>query len=156
MYVRFVEDGVPVNKFAGLKECTSGKADGVTDAIKGVMNEIDGTWKQKLVSLGTDGANVMTGKHNSVLALLKRDVPSLVSIHCIAHKLELGFQDTVKEVKLFKEVKDKLQGIWKHYKYSCRALCEFAELVDEKAYMVVKADGSRRENSMCCLLKTSS
>ena len=76
----------------------------MTEAIKGVMNEIDGTWKQKLVSLGTDGANVMTGKHNSVLALLKRDVPSLVSIHCIAHKLELslGFQDTVKEVKLFK------------------------------------------------------
>ena len=97
--------GVPVNKFAGLKECTNAKADGVTEAIKGEMDEIDGTWKQKLVCLGTDGANVMTGKHNSVFALLKRDVPSLVSIHCIAHKLELGFQDTVKEVKLFKEVK---------------------------------------------------
>ena len=72
--------------------------------------------------------NVMTGKHNSVFALLKRDVPSLVSIHCIVHKLELGFQDTVKEVKLFKEVKEMLQGIWKHYKYSCKALRELKEL----------------------------
>ena len=122
VYVRFVEDGVPVNKFAGLKECTNAKADGVTEAVKGVMDEIDGTWKQKLVCLGTDGANVMTGKHNSVSALLKRDVPSLVSIHCIAHKLELGFQDTVKEVK------EMLQGIWKHYKYSCKALHELKEL----------------------------
>ena len=106
VYVRFVEDGVPVDKFASLKECTNGKADGETEAIKAVhvMDEIDGTRYQKLVCLGTGGANVMTGKHNSVLALLKRDVPSLVSIHCIAHKLELslGFQDTVKEVKLFK------------------------------------------------------
>ena len=146
VYVRFVEDGVPVNKFAGLKECTNAKADGVTEAVKGVMDEIDGTWKQKLVCLGTDGANVMTGKHNSVFALLKRDVPSLVSIHCIAHKLELGFQDTVKEVKLFKEVKEMLQGIWKHYKYSCKALRELkelAELLDERAYKAVKADGSR-------------
>ena len=58
VYVRFVEDEVPVNKFAGLQECTNVKADGVTEAIKGVMDEIDGTWKQKLFCLGTDGANV--------------------------------------------------------------------------------------------------
>ena len=135
-----------VNKFAGLKECTNAKAAGVTEAIKGVMDEIDETWKQKLVCLGTDGPNVTIGKNNSVFALLKRDVPCLVSIHCIAHKLELGFQDTVKEVKLFKEVKEMLQGIWKHYKYSCKAvreLKELAELMDERAYKAVKADGSR-------------
>lgn len=118
----------------------------MTEAIKGVMDEIDETWKQKLVCLGTDGPNVTIGKNNSVFALLKRDVPCLVSIHCIAHKLELGFQDTVKEVKLFKEVKEMLQGIWKHYKYSCKAvreLKELAELMDERAYKAVKADGSR-------------
>lgn len=91
---------------------TIAKADGVTEAIKGVMDEIDGTQKQKLVCLGTDGANVMTGKHNSVFALLKRMVPSLVSIHCISHKLELGFQDTVKEVKLFKVKEMNLQSLW--------------------------------------------
>ena len=69
VYVRFVEDGVPVNKFAGLKECTNAKADGATEDIKGVMDEIDGTWKQKLICLGTDGANVMTGKHITVCLL---------------------------------------------------------------------------------------
>lgn len=39
-----------------------------------------------------------------------------------------------------------LQGIWKHYKYSCKAVRELkalAELMDERAYKAVKADGSR-------------
>ena len=144
-YVRFVKDGVPVNKFAGLKECMDAKATGVTEAIKQAMDEVDESWKQKLVCLGTDGANVMIGRHNSVFTLLKTDVPSLVSIHCIAHKLELGFQDTVK-VKLFKDAREMLQGIWKHDKYSCKAVRELkalAELMDERAYKAVKADGSR-------------
>ena len=66
-------------------------------------------WKQKLVCLGSDGASVMIGKDNSVH--LKTDVPSLISIDCIAHKLELGFQGTIKDVKLFQNAKEKLQGI---------------------------------------------
>ena len=146
VYVRFVKDGVPVNKFAGLKECMDAKATGVTEAIKQAINEVDESWKQKLVCLRTDGANVMIGRHNSVFTLLKTDVPSLVSLHCIAHKLELGFQDTVKGVKLFKDAREMLQGIWKHYKYSCKAVRELkalAELMDERAYKAVKADGSR-------------
>lgn len=65
------------------------------------MNEIDDKWKQKLVCLGSDGASVMIGKNNSVYVHLKTDVPSLISIHCIAHKLELGFQDTIKDLKPF-------------------------------------------------------
>lgn len=39
-----------------------------------------------------------------------------------------------------------LQGIWKYYKYSCKAVREIKELADmmgERAYKAVKADGSR-------------
>lgn len=45
VYVRFVEDGVFVNKFVGLKECINVKVDGVIEVVKGVMDEIDGIWK---------------------------------------------------------------------------------------------------------------
>lgn len=83
---------MPVSKFAGLKECHNAKATGIiTEAIKEVLKEIGDKWKQKLVFLGSDGASVMIGKNNSVYVHLKTDVPSLISIHCIAHKLELGF-----------------------------------------------------------------
>ena len=114
LYVRFLENGVPVSKFAGLKECHNAKATGITGGIKEVLNEIDDNWKQKLVCLGSDGASIMIGKNNSVYVHLKTDVPSLKSIHCIAHKLELGFQDTIKDVKLFQDTKEMLQGIWKY------------------------------------------
>ena len=88
----------------------------------------------------------MIGKNNIVFVHLKTDVPSLISIHCIAHKLELGFQDTIKDVKLFEDAKEMLKGIWKYYKYSCKAVREIKELADmmgERAYKAVKADGSR-------------
>ena len=163
VYVRFLENGVPVSKFAGLKECHNAKATGITEAIKEVLNEIDDNWKQKLVCLGSDGASVMIGKNNSVYVHLKTDVPSLISIHCIAHKLELGFQDTIKDVKLFQDAKEMLQGTWKYYKYSCKAVHEIKELADmmgERAYKAVKADGSRwiphLERALKVLLRTIS
>ena len=88
----------------------------------------------------------MIGKNNSVYVHLKTDVPSLISIHCIAHKLELGFQDPIKDVKLLQDAKEMLPGIWKYYKYSCKAVRQIKELADmmgERAYKAVKADGSR-------------
>ena len=39
-----------------------------------------------------------------------------------------------------------MQGIWEHYKYSCKAVREIKELADmigERAYKALKADGSR-------------
>lgn len=69
----------------------------------------------------------MIGKINFVYVHLKAAVPSLVSIHCTAHKLELGFQDTIKDIKLFEDADE---VIWKYYKYSCKAVREIRELVD--------------------------
>ena len=123
---------MPVNKSVNLKDCTSAKADGVIDAIKGITDEINDTWKQK--------TGLMIGKSNSVFAELKRDVPNLVSIRCFARELELGFQDTIEGAK------EMLEGIWKHYKYSWKAVCEWKELeelIDERVYKAVKADGWR-------------
>ena len=88
----------------------------------------------------------MVAQHGGVFGILKQDIPSLLAVHCIAHKLELGLQDTIKGIPLFQEVKEMLQGMWKYYKYSCKALKELkdvAVLMDKKAYKCIKADGSR-------------
>ena len=146
VYVRLLENGKAVNTFVALKECPNGKAQGITEAITLAMDEKDQNWKNKTACLGTDGASVMVGQHGGVFGILKRDIPSLISVHCIAHNLELGLQDTLKAIPLFREVKEMLQGMWKYYKYSCKALKELkdlAESMDEKAYKCTKADGSR-------------
>ena len=95
---------------------------------------------------GTDGAPVMVGEVGGVFALLKCDIPHLVKVHCIAHRLELAFADTVKAIPELEEAKSILQGIWKHYHYSPKAvheLKEVAESMQVRAYKAVKADGTR-------------
>ena len=95
VYVKLLENGKAVNNFVALKECPNGKAQGITGAITLAMDEKDQNWKDKTACLGTYGANVMLGQHGGIFGILKKDTPSLISVHCIAHKLELGLQDTI-------------------------------------------------------------
>ena len=95
----------------------------------------------------------MVGDMGGVYALLKRDIPHLIKVHCIAHLLELAFSDTVKAVPQLEEAKDMLQGIWKHYHYSPKAVRELKELAESmqvKAYKAVKADGTRWVQDIRC------
>lgn len=52
--------------------------------------------KNHLISIATDGAAVMTGKDSGLILRLKKDFPSLKSVHCLAHKLELAVHDFLK------------------------------------------------------------
>ena len=63
--------------------------------------------------MGSDGAPVMLGDRGGVFALLKQEIPHLIKVHSIAHRLELAFSDTLLAVPEFKDIKDMLQGIWK-------------------------------------------
>ena len=86
---------------------------------------------------------VCTFSENSSVA---RKTYRHIKVHCIAHRLELAFSDTVKAVPQLEEAKDMLQGIWKHYHYSPKAVRELKELAESmqvKAYKAVKADGTR-------------
>ena len=106
-------------------------------------------WKEKVVAPGTDGAALMIGEVGGVFALLKHDIiPHLSKVHCIADRLELAFAETctVKAIPELEEAKSMLQGIWKHYHYSPKAICELKELAESmqvRAYKAVKADGTR-------------
>ena len=135
-----------MNTFVGLRPCPNAKAPGITEAVNSAMSDVCHNWKEKVVALGTDGAPVMVGEVGGVFALLKCDFPHLVKVHCIAHRLELAFADTVKAIPELEEAKSILQGIWKHYHYSPKAvheLKEVAESMQVRAYKAVKADGTR-------------
>ena len=116
--MRYLKDGEPVNTFVGLRPCPNAKAPGITEAVNSAMSNVCENGKEKVVALGTDGAAVMVGEVGGVFALLKRDIPHLIKVHCIAHRLELAFADTVKAIPELEEAKSMLQGIWKHYHYS--------------------------------------
>ncbi|XP_074026139.1 zinc finger protein 862-like isoform X2 [Leptinotarsa decemlineata] len=56
-----------------------------------IINQLkkDGLKIENMIGIGVDGANIMVGKHNSVTALLKRDLPDLIVVKCVSHSLHL-------------------------------------------------------------------
>ena len=77
----------------------------------------------------------MLGRSQGVAALLKVDVPHMVEIHCVAHRLELGILDAMKNEKQLKET---LQGLYKHYHYSTKVLRELREVAEALELTVLK------------------
>ena len=73
-------------------------------------------FKRKLVALGSDGASVMLGKNNGVIALLQSIQPASIAVHCSGHRLELAFKDTLKKNPIADKVVTLLSGLY--YMYS--------------------------------------
>ena len=76
------------------------------------------TFLSKLVTMGSDGASVMLGKKSEVLALLKEQQPSLIGVHCSAHRLELCYKDAMKKVPIAEKVLTLLTGLYYMYRNS--------------------------------------
>lgn len=53
-----------------------------------------------------------------VVTKIKADVPHLISVHCVAHRLELGIKDSIKQVAYLAKVEDFLLSIYKFYSNS--------------------------------------
>ncbi|XP_067029584.1 zinc finger protein 862-like [Acropora muricata] len=77
-------------------------------------------------------------RQNGVLKKIKDDVPHLIEMHCVAHRLELAILDAFKGESILTELKDLLQGIYKHYHYSPKALRELNELAQVQQLSVLK------------------
>ena len=156
VYVRFLSGGAPKTCYVELAEVESAKASGILKAIKSVMDKIDPQWMQKLISTGTDGASVMMGRIGRVVSLIKQDAAQVIGIHSVAYNLELAFSDTLKSNEKMMSIKELLNGCWKHYKYSPKALRELremAEAMDIKVGKPTKASGTRwvpRSPSAAC------
>jgi hypothetical protein len=60
----------------------------------------------------------LTGNKSGLAALLRRDRPHLVAIHCLAHRLELNFKDVVAKSKLYDKTITLLLGLYYLYRKS--------------------------------------
>ena len=74
---------------------------------------------KKFVAIATDGASVMTGQIAGVVALPKGSQPSLVGIHCFAHRLELACRDVMKSHPSYQELEKFLLDIYLFYHNRC-------------------------------------
>ena len=69
------------------------------------------------MALGSDGAPVMQGAKGGVIKLLKDDNGShIVSVHCLAHRLELAFKAMHKSVPFLQTVEKLLLNLYLFYR----------------------------------------
>eukprot|EP00731_Ephydatia_muelleri_P025501 Em0017g584a len=69
----------------------------------------------KLVGFGSDGASVMTGCKSGVSTRLKREQPLLFTLHCMAHRMELGFKRIIGANSFMSTFTELLFGIYNFY-----------------------------------------
>ena len=94
----------------------SDKAD--SETITGVLLKViekhglNFTWFKSFVS---DGASVMVGERSGVATRLKADerIQSLISVHCVCHKLALACTDTLNDLSTIKQVQNTLNTLWR-------------------------------------------
>ena len=147
MYVKYVNEGQVHTKFMTLQAPDNGKAQGLKAAIHEGFNEVGlDNWRTHLASMGTDGASVNTGEQNGLIAIMRRDLPWLVGIWCVAHLFERGLLSSLKEEKFLTDIKELLQGLYKHYQLSPKAtkeLKEVASALNENTLKPVNILGTR-------------
>lgn len=101
VYLSYIDKGglgQPKSLFLSLSAICNGTAQSIYDAWMSTC-ALYRLESSKLVGLATDGAAAMLGVHNGFAAKLKRDVPGLFSVHCIAHREALAASDAFKKIK---------------------------------------------------------
>ncbi|CAI7782399.1 unnamed protein product [Closterium sp. NIES-53] len=92
VYLTFIMDRRVVTEFLTL--LTVEKCDAAS-LFEVLMNHLRSAAVDvsKLVGISTDGASVMTGKDNGLVARIREHAPHLFSCHCIAHREALAVKD---------------------------------------------------------------
>lgn len=147
IFIQYVENANAQIRFLAVKDlmedAASPNAKTITDNIKEelVKDDLD---VQKFLSLASDGASVMVGKNNGVAALLKRENPRLVNVHCICHRLALACGDSNNEVEYMLTIERLLVQLYKWLENSCVKTAAYLKMQLRLRDMQLPADESKR------------
>lgn len=135
IYVKILNNETfkPETHFLANVKIHDGKARTIYDAIVQIL-EAKGVDTETLTALGSDGASVMTGKKNGVIALFKSKNDKIIQVHCLAHRLNLATSQAADKVKAMKEFQELLTSIFYFFKHSsvnCEKVKDVQKLLDE-------------------------
>lgn len=94
--------------------------------IVSFFNDNDIPYKNNMIGFASDGASVMMGCNNSVMTLLKRDIPSLFVMKCVCHSLALCVSHATEQLPPDLEVT--IRETYSYLKYSAKRLKNFEVL----------------------------
>ncbi len=131
--------------FLQLKDVLDATAPGILKLLVETFATFGIDLMKKLVRICVDGAAVNLGVRHGLAALIKKDVPWLVAIHCMNHRLELSAKDAFSNTFL-NEVSTMLVNLHFVYENSPKRLRELrnvAEIMEERIRKPERATGTR-------------
>lgn len=119
-YFQAFEDNTPIVYFYKLIPMTDDlSADGHFAVIESAITDDPGLlvyFKQNLVGFASDGAAVMTGKKNGLVAKIRAFVTNKVyAVHCMAHRLELAIGKAYKVDDYFGKLDTIINNLYAFY-----------------------------------------
>ena len=124
VYVRFMtEDFVHATRFVKNPNLSDGKATAILNCFKTVPkeNHVPPPVLSKVFGLGSDGASVMTGHKGGVSALMKKENPMLVNVHCLAHRLALCTSQAASDIAKLKNYQQIITDIYYYFSKSAKS-----------------------------------
>lgn len=130
--------GKPVTRFLDRPICNIGTADKLFEAIDTALDERKIPWSN-VVGFESDTANVMVGKHNSVLSRVKSKQPGVFSQGCVCHLSNLCLLAGVKALPI--DVDDFFVDLFYFFNKSAKRKEEFRdfqEFTETKELKILK------------------
>ena len=149
IFVKYVNSsGKPQTNFLHTEHMTdAATGQELAKCLKKIVQQCQMKLK-KMKSCVTDGAGAMIGRHNGMAAIIKRDVPDLINIHCVCHRLALARADASKELNYFTKVEGLLLKVWKFYEYFPKKTAKYAAMQGELLNLLPKEKVSQAKKQM--------
>ena len=125
--------------FLSLEEPPTTKAPGILAVLDSAFTKFDcPNWKNKLIGFCSKGACVNMGHVRGVSTLLMQQSPWIISVWCLANRLELAVNDTFKSTYM-----DTVNYLYKCSAKQNREAQELTEIMDDHFLKPAKCNGTR-------------
>uniref|UniRef100_A0A8C6V7V3 E3 SUMO-protein ligase KIAA1586-like n=1 Tax=Naja naja TaxID=35670 RepID=A0A8C6V7V3_NAJNA len=154
-----VEDSVTSPTiFVELVELEKQDTDTIFSSVMESLNNIGFTknyLEKNLIGFCSDGASIMLGRKSGVSTRIAKEFPNIVIWHCLNHRLHLGLDDSINEIKQvnhFKIFIDKIHTIFHQSNKNKMELTKISEQLGNEIIQIGRVLGPRW---VACSLKST-
>ena len=128
--LRYENNNVIDEAFVGYVPLKEQNAEAIATAIKKKLADM-GLNLGKMVGQGYDGASVMSGRENGVQALIRREYPNALFIHCQSHCLNLSIRSS-SNIREVQAVHTAISDVCSHFAHSSVRTMQLSDCIEEK------------------------
>ena len=149
---RYVDssDGTIQETFVGFHDTPSTTGQALCNLIQSVSQTLNIDLKKQLVGQCYDGASNMKGPYNGVQALMKKEAPKAIYVHCNGHLLNLAVKATLTNVLVMKKALGTIQELYKFIEGSTKRHALFKTISVEEEEDIIYSLKSQSATRWTC------